>query len=81
MEELISECARKIVDLLGRLGEVNIMSVSEHLAERSVVGYQALGWLAHEGRIRYRKQGNQVYVSLAERGPSASGEDHSSEEP
>ena len=35
MEDLIAECARKIVELL-----------------------------AHEGRIHYRRQGSQVYVSL-----------------
>jgi hypothetical protein len=64
VEDLIIECARKIVELLQRSGEVNILSLCENLAERSVVGYQALGWLAHEGRIHYRKQGSQVYVSL-----------------
>jgi tRNA 2-selenouridine synthase SelU len=48
---------------------VNILNLCEHLAERSVVGYQALGWLAHEGRISYRRQGSQVYVSLAARMP------------
>jgi len=41
------------------------MNLCESLSERSVVGYQALGWLAHEGRISYRRQGSQVYVSLA----------------
>ena len=65
MEELITGCAQKIVELLSRSGEVNIMNLCEHLSERSVVGYQALGWLAHEGRISYRRQGSQVYVSLA----------------
>jgi hypothetical protein len=75
--ELITECARKVETLLARSGEVNILSVCEHLAERSVVGYQALGWLAHEGRIHYRKQGSQVYVSLES--PVGAGEPHSGE--
>ena len=65
MEELIRACADKIVELLRRTGEVNIMNLCESLSERSVVGYQALGWLAHDGRIAYRRQGSQVYVSLA----------------
>lgn len=65
MEELITGCAEKIVELLRKSGEVNIMNLCEHLSERSVVGYQALGWLAHDGRISYRRQGSQVYVSLA----------------
>ena len=64
MVELITECARKIEELLARSGELNILSICDQLAERSMVGYQALGWLAHEGRIHYRKQGSQVYVSL-----------------
>jgi hypothetical protein len=64
VEDLISECARKIVELLQRSGEVNILNLCEQLAERSIVGYQALGWLAHEGRVEYRRQGSQVYVSL-----------------
>ena len=65
MEELIADCARKIAELLARSGEVNILSICEQLAERSVLGYQALGWLAHQGKVHYRKQGSQVYVSLA----------------
>jgi hypothetical protein len=64
VEDVISECAQKIEALLRRSGEVNILSLCEHIAERSVVGYQALGWLAHGGQIHYRKQGSQVYVSL-----------------
>jgi hypothetical protein len=64
LEELIAGCARKIVELLQRSGEINILNLCENLSERSVVGYQALGWLAHEGRIHYRKLGSQVYVSL-----------------
>ncbi|HET6450605.1 MAG TPA: hypothetical protein VFI08_04805 [Spirochaetia bacterium] len=65
MEELIRTCADKIVELLRRSGEVNVMNLCESLSERSVVGYQALGWLAHDGRVAYRRQGSQVYVSLA----------------
>jgi hypothetical protein len=64
VEELIGGCAKKIVTILGRLGEVNILRLSEHLAERNVVTYQALGWLAREGRIRYLHRGSQVYISL-----------------
>ena len=77
MTELITSCAQKIVELLGRAGEVNIMNLCENLSERSVVGYQALGWLAHDGRILYRRQGNQVYVSLA--GPHGSATNGGSE--
>ena len=66
MKELIVACADRIVELLRKSGEVNIMNLCESLSERSVVGYQALGWLAHDGRVAYRRQGSQVYVSLAD---------------
>ena len=65
MEDQITACAQKIVELLAKSREVNIMNLCENLSERNVVGYQALGWLAHDGRISYRRQGSQVYVSLA----------------
>ena len=39
------------------------MRLSEHLAERNVVTYQALGWLARERKISYQQRGNQVYVA------------------
>ena len=63
---MIEDCAERIVTLLGKLGGANIMRLSEHLAERNVVTYQALGWLAREQRISYQNRGNQVYVALNE---------------
>ena len=65
MEKTIAECANKILLLLQNLREANILRLSEHLTERSVIAYQALGWLAREGRIRYETRGDQVYVTLA----------------
>jgi len=63
---MITDCAEQIVILLKKLGGANIMRLSEHLAERNVVTYQALGWLARERRISYQNRGNQVYVALSE---------------
>ncbi|MFI5369185.1 MAG: winged helix-turn-helix domain-containing protein [Spirochaetia bacterium] len=63
---MITDCAEQIVILLKKLGGANIMRLSEHLAERNVVTYQALGWLARERRISYQNRGNQVYVALNE---------------
>jgi len=61
---MIEDCAERIVTLLGKLGGANIMRLSEHLAERNLVTYQALGWLAKERKISYQQRGNQVYVAL-----------------
>ena len=66
MEKLIADCAERIVTLLAKLGDANILRLSEHLAERNLVTYQALGWLARERRISYQQRGNQVYVTLSD---------------
>jgi erythromycin esterase-like protein len=72
VEKTIAECAERIVTLLSKLGAANILRLSEHLAERNVITYQALGWLAKEGKISYQQQGNQVYVALSNPAPSSS---------
>jgi len=64
VEKRIAECAESIVALLHSAREVNILRLSEHLAERSMIIYQAVGWLAREGRVRYEQREKQVYVLL-----------------
>ena len=64
VEKIIAECAERIVDALGKAREVNILRLSELLTERSVIIYQAVGWLAREGRVTYEQRETQVYVSL-----------------
>ena len=66
MLDRIELCAERAWHALGKAGEVNVLRLSEHLQERSVITYQALGWLAREGKIRYDQRGNQVYISLTE---------------
>ena len=65
MEALIKECAERIVTVLQGVHEVNLLRLSEHLAERSMIVYQAVGWLAREGRVRYEQREKQTYVVLA----------------
>jgi hypothetical protein len=64
LEKRIAECAESIIALLHRAREVNILRLSEHLGERSMIIYQAVGWLAREGRVRYEQREKQVYVLL-----------------
>lgn len=66
VRQRIVECAAAAVQALGGGQEINILRLPEYLGEHSAVTYQALGWLAREGRIRYRRSGTQVYVSLSE---------------
>jgi hypothetical protein len=61
----VKDCAEKILRLLGREERVNILRVAEQVGERSLVVYQAIGWLAREGSVRYEQGGNQVYLSIA----------------
>jgi hypothetical protein len=63
MARSVKECAERILDLLVRSERVNVLRVAEQLGERSVVVYQAIGWLACEGSVRYEEEGNQVYLS------------------
>ncbi len=62
----VAECAVAVLQALGQVGEINILRLAEYLGEPSSLTYQALGWLAREGRIRYRQGGSQVSVSLTE---------------
>ena len=64
----VKECSEKALREVARSGRVNILSLAEHLSERSLIVYQSIGWLACKGKIRYVQEGNQVYISLAENG-------------
>ena len=63
MEKKIATCAKQILVLLEEAQIVNILRLSELLGERNVIAYQALGWLAREGRIHYEQKGSQFFIS------------------
>ena len=62
----IGEAAGRIWQLLKDKEEVNIAGLSKILNEKSVIVYQALGWLARENKITYHKKGGKILVSLVE---------------
>jgi hypothetical protein len=66
MIEDLQACADKVLAVLSRADQMNILRLAETLGERSILTYQALGWLAREGRIRYSQAGTRVFVSLTE---------------
>lgn len=68
MMSSIRECTGRVLEEIARAERVNIPSIAAHLGERNMIVYQAIGWLAREGRIRFVQDGNQVYVSLADHG-------------
>jgi hypothetical protein len=66
VSDQIQKCAERAISLLRGKRYLNVLLFPELLGERSVVAYQALGWLAREGRVRYSMKARQCYLSLAE---------------
>ena len=52
--------------LLKNRGEISVSQLPKMMEEKSIVVHQALGWLAREGKINYRTEGNKTLVSLME---------------
>jgi hypothetical protein len=61
----IKACAQRVISLLREKNSLNVLLFPELLRESSVVAYQALGWLAREGRVGYSMKGPHCYLSLA----------------
>jgi hypothetical protein len=55
-----------ILALLEHTREANILHMSQLVQEKSVLAYQALGWLARDNMIIYVEKGSQTYVSRSE---------------
>ena len=73
MKNLIESCATRVVSLLREKHSLNVLLFPELLGERSVIVYQALGWLAREGKVRHVMNGRQCYLRLAEETESPRG--------
>ena len=66
MIDRVKECAERVLDALTRSERANLLTITQALGERSLIVYQAIGWLAHAGKISYLQEHNQVYISLAD---------------
>jgi len=64
MKETIGTSAGKIWRILNKSDEVAIPKLPKMLKESDTTTYQALGWLAREGKIEYRSEGRTTFVSL-----------------
>ncbi|NOY88395.1 MAG: hypothetical protein GXO93_03255 [FCB group bacterium] len=64
MEEKIGQTAGKIWKTLKKNDQVSIPQLPKMLKEKDTLTYQALGWLAREGKISYQSKGKRVFVSL-----------------
>ncbi len=70
MTERIGATAGKVWQALREQEEADIRQLPRIVSEKPVVVNQALGWLAREGKLEYREQGDRLWVALnpAERG-------------
>ena len=64
MKETIGQTAGKIWQTLGQKGDINVAMLPKMVKEKNDVAFQALGWLAHEGKILYKKKDGKSVVSL-----------------
>ena len=64
MEEAIGKAAGRIWDILQDKGKASVAQLPKLVGEKDVVTYQALGWLAREGKISYRTEGNRTFIEL-----------------
>ncbi len=66
MKERIGLTAGAIWSVLSKKDEVNVSQLSKVVKEKTIVIHQALGWLAREGKIDYRSEGEKLFVFLIE---------------
>jgi hypothetical protein len=64
MKRQIGDTAGRIWHTLKENDNVSVSRLPRILAERDVVVYQALGWLARENKVQYHTKGNRTSISL-----------------
>ena len=65
MIDKVGNTAGRIWDILQQNDEMTISQLPKALKEKDSLVYQGLGWLAREGKVEYRTQGNKTIISLA----------------
>ena len=65
MIEQVGITAGRIWDALQKEDQLTISQLPKILKEKDSLVYQGLGWLAREGKIQYRQDGNRTVISLA----------------
>ena len=64
MKTRIGEMAGRVWKTLGEKEEVAVSKLPQILKEKGEIVYQALGWLAREDKIDFRKKGGKTFASL-----------------
>jgi hypothetical protein len=64
MKTKIGEMAGRAWETLGEKEEVAVPRLPQILKEKGEIVYQALGWLAREGKIDFHRKEGKTFVSL-----------------
>ena len=65
MQETIGNAAGQVWEILSQKDSpVNVADLPKLTKLKAPVAYQALGWLAREGKIEYSQKGSKTFLSL-----------------
>ena len=65
MKTKIDEMAGRVWETLGGKEQVAVSKLPQMLKEKGEIVYQAVGWLAREDKIDFRKKEGKTFVSLS----------------
>ena len=65
MKTKIGEMAGRVWKVLGERDSVAVSTLPQILKEKGEIVYQAVGWLAREDKIDFRKKEGKTFVSLS----------------
>jgi len=66
MKTKIGEMAGRVWETLGEKEEVAVSRLPQILKEKGEIVYQALGWLAREGKIDFHRKEGKTFASLTQ---------------
>ena len=66
MKTKIGEMAGRVWKTLGEKEEVTVSKLPQILKEKGEIVYQALGWLAREGKVDFHKKEGKTFASLSQ---------------
>jgi Fe2+ or Zn2+ uptake regulation protein len=65
MKTRIGEMAGRVWKVLGEKEAISVSRLPQILKEKGEIVYQALGWLAKEGKVDFHKKEGKTFVSLS----------------
>jgi hypothetical protein len=66
MKTTIGEMAGRVWKVLGEKEAIAVSRLPQILKEKGEIVYQALGWLAREGKVDFHKKEGKIFASLSQ---------------